>query len=310
VIVTEFYRGQGLGNQLWMYAVTRVLAESRGWEFGIQSPGRFKGRAFMEIDFGRSVTGSSNAEPSDNLPREVTVRYLQKRVRHPVTGADISPLDANLADIADGTKLDGNFEAEDYLLERRDDIRRWFTSTIDLAIPDDVCAISLRGGEYRYHPDLLLPRNYYTRAMSHVKDVNPAVEFVVVTDDRGLAHELLPGVKVVSHRRLPDLRRFGIQPSSKAIGGDFTWLQRARYLILSNSSFSWWGAWTNPLVETVIAPKYWARHNVSDGYWSPATAITRGWLWQDRDGSLQTADECATELASYLRAVEGDSRES
>ena len=41
MIVTEIYNGQGLGNQLWCYIVTRVIALDNGYDFGIKSPEKF-----------------------------------------------------------------------------------------------------------------------------------------------------------------------------------------------------------------------------------------------------------------------------
>ena len=35
MIVTELYNGQGLGNQLFSYVMTRVLALDKGYDFGI-----------------------------------------------------------------------------------------------------------------------------------------------------------------------------------------------------------------------------------------------------------------------------------
>lgn len=57
MIVTELYDGQGLGNQLWSYVVTRVLALDRGFEFGIINPEKFKGSSFLSLDFGKQVLG-------------------------------------------------------------------------------------------------------------------------------------------------------------------------------------------------------------------------------------------------------------
>ena len=59
MIVTELYNGQGLGNQLWSYVVTRTLALDRSLDFGIMSPEKFKGKAFLDIDFGKEVKGGS-----------------------------------------------------------------------------------------------------------------------------------------------------------------------------------------------------------------------------------------------------------
>ena len=43
MLTTEIYRGSGIGNQLWNYVVTRLIAEANGYEFGIQCPERWKG---------------------------------------------------------------------------------------------------------------------------------------------------------------------------------------------------------------------------------------------------------------------------
>lgn len=300
MIVTEFYPGQGLGNQLWMYAVLRTIALDRGIPFGVQGPNRFKGRSFLDLDYGLPVVGPLHNQPSDELPLGVQYRYLQPRCRHEVTGADISLYDSSLFKIPDNTKIEGNFESERYIQHRRYEISEWFESRLRVEVPQDVCVVSFRGGEYKYASELILPRTYYQHAMEHMRAKVPGVQFVVVTDDPALARRYFPGTTVLSHRRLPDLRRIGIQPSSRAIGMDFTWVQRARYVILSNSSFSWWGTWTNRRVELAIAPQYWARYNVSDGYWSTGDAITSGWLWLSPDGLLLTDEECRSQLAEYL----------
>jgi len=94
----------------------------------------------------------------------------------------------------------------------------------------------------------------------------------------------------------------GIEDNKKAghhIGGpvsvDYSILKNSKYLILSNSSFGWWAAWTNTIVKKVIAPKYWARYNVSNGYWSSGDSITRDWIWLDRNGIFSNYNKCLEE---------------
>jgi hypothetical protein len=83
------------------------------------------------------------------------------------------------------------------------------------------------------------------------------------------------------------------------LGEDLALLQQAPMLILANSSYAWWGAWTNAGDPLVIAPKYWVRHNSSDGYWDSGDSLIEGWLWLDREGRLSTAEECAREYDAY-----------
>jgi hypothetical protein len=130
--------------------------------------------------------------------------------------------------------------------------------------------------------------------------IDPLCEFLVVTDDVELSKRYFPnfpiqssgGVKIIA-------RKYYRSPKSHLIGRDFAKIQNAKYLILSNSSFSWWGAWTNTRAEYVIAPKYWARYNVSDGYWSQGDSLTRGWVWLDRSGNFFSYQDCLEETINY-----------
>ncbi len=71
--------------------------------------------------------------------------------------------------------------------------------------------------------------------------------------------------------------------------------------MLSNSSFAYFPAFTSTTVKYVLAPKYWARHNVSDGYWASEQNIYEGWHYQDRHGKIYSYEECLAELADYKK---------
>ncbi|MDE6220452.1 MAG: glycosyl transferase, partial [Lachnospiraceae bacterium] len=53
--------------------------------------------------------------------------------------------------------------------------------------------------------------------------------------------------------------------------------------------------------QYVIAPKYWARHNVSDGYWASEQNIYSDFIYLDRKGKPFTATECREELDKYKK---------
>ena len=61
--------------------------------------------------------------------------------------------------------------------------------------------------------------------------------------------------------------------------------------------------WEGGSLEKAIAPKDWARHNVSDGYWSSEQNIYSFLSYQDRKGRLYTAEECRQELAEYKKSA-------
>lgn len=289
MIVTEFLDGQGLGNQLWSYVVTRALALDKGFEFGFISPEKFKGKDFLALDFGRPVKGGVSPEDGipGPLPEGITADYIEKDAWYGKFNCDVRDYDPGLAAIGDNTRISGYFQSEKYILERRAEIRGWLRVKPEHDCREfsgeDICVLNIRGGEYKGTPELILPRKYWTDAAAAMLLVNPKMRFVVVTDDVKYTRKLLP--EYPAHH--------------SGIGRDYSAVKNAHYLILANSSFSFFPAWTSETVKRVIAPKYWARHNVSDGFWACAFNLYRDWLWQDRDGKLFTYAECASEYERY-----------
>lgn len=289
MIVTEFYKGQGLGNQLWCYVTTRVIAQDRGYDFGIMHPERFKGADFIDLDFGRPVQGGAGQEggPPQGLPDGIRYYYCERGLQHPQGTSDIRLADPHLLSVPDNTKIDGLMQDEQYILHRKEEIRQWLQIRQDRAqsayTGDGVCVMNFRGGEYVGLRDVFLTREYWENAMKHMLQINPQMRFVVITDDVRTAKKFFPKLEVTHFD----------------IGTDYATIHNAPYLILSNSSFAWFPAWLNTRLKFCIAPKYWARHNVSDGYWSLGYNLTTGWQYLDREGKLSDYDTCQREFATY-----------
>ena len=291
MIVTELYNGQGLGNQLWCAIVTRVIALDKGYDYGIMSPEKFKGSQFLDFDFGETVTGGSGPEGGTPrvLPDGIRHYYNERKLVHPKTGADIRTYDPNLVSVPDATKIDGVMQDEQYIARRKDEIRQWLRvrpeSECLTYSNDSTCVINFRGGEYVGLRTVFLTKKYWKDAIAHMREVRRDMRFVVVTDDVKTAATFFPGLPIVHD----------------SIGKDFSIIQHAYYLILSNSSFAWFPAWTNTNLQFCIAPKYWAHHNVSDGYWSCNYNLTTGWTYQDTTGRLFSYEECVAERDEYVK---------
>ena len=127
MIVTELYNGQGLGNQLWCYIVTRVIASKNGYDFGIMSPNKFKGSDFIDIDFGKEIIGGSGPEggPPNKLPNGIDSYYREKMTIEPTYNCDVSHLDEKLFNIKDNTKIDGIMQDENYIIDYKKEIIEW-----------------------------------------------------------------------------------------------------------------------------------------------------------------------------------------
>lgn len=289
MLVSELYNGQGFGNQLWAYVFTRVLSLDKEVQFGIQSPEKFKGFDFLDLDMGQKVIGGSGPEggPPTELPDGIEHYYSERVILHPKLDVDIRVFDPGFQEVIDNTKIEGIFQAEDYIAHRKEDIRRWLRyepKRLDIDFSDpDICVINFRGGEYKANPKIFLRRKYWFDAVAHIKSLNPKVNFVVITDDPPTARKFFPKYPI---------RHYGIH-------GDYQAINTATYLIVSNSSFAFFPAWLNSRTKICVAPKYWAAHNESDGYWCCSYNIVRDWTYLDRDGSTYDFDECVEELAKY-----------
>jgi len=290
MIVTEIYNGQGLGNQLACYVTTRVVAKDKGFDFGIMNPHKFKCLDFMDLDFGLPVTGGSGREggPPDTLPDGIQY-YFKERYNVLSNGSNVTIDDPNLELIQDNTKIDGIFQSEDRIIHRRDEIRQWLKvkpekDCYDYSDPN-ICIINYRGGEYASVADFHLNGKYWECAIKKMQTINLNFRFVVITDDVERASAQFPDFEV---------KHFDV-------GTDFSIIKNAYYLILSNSSFPYFATLLSDTVKYILAPKYWGRHNISNGYWACGYNIFRDHVYIDREGTLFGYDECVKEFEEYKK---------
>ncbi len=293
MITTQLHYGQGLGNQLFCYITTRCIAADKGVEFGlagIENLGdqRYndKGLYFMDLYLGEPVNES-----------KITNHYTEKELRlktnvshHDSTlGCDIRMYDPQLVSIPDNTKLEGIMQSEDYFYHRKDEIKQWLKlkpehDCYDFS-HDNICVINFR--DYKGSDELFLKREYWVNAINHMLNINPNMQFLVITENPSVAKEMLPELT-------DNIYHFDV-------GKDYSIIKNAKWLILSNSSFAFFPAWTSDTVRMIIAPKYWARHNVSNGYWATSYNLYRDWFYMDRNGVLFSYDECKRELDHIIK---------
>ncbi len=291
MIGTEFLKGQGLGNQLFCYVTARCIAIDNNVEFGTASQENFannihsnKGMYFMNVDLGREI---DKEKCSKIVEREE--RLITPTSKHNMTlGVYVAGSDKRLLQkIEDNTLIYGNLQAEEYFIKHKDEIKEWLKVNKEYFRPqysdDNLCILNMRGGEYVGNSDLYLKKKYWTRAMAYMKKINSNMQFLIITEDVEAANIMFP--KIPAYHL--------------GMGEDYAAIHAAKYLIVSNSSFAFFPIFTSDNVETVIAPKFWAGYNYSDGYWASEQNIYTGWKYLGRDGNLYTADECRDELKRY-----------
>ena len=162
MLTTEIYRGSGIGNQLWNYVVTRLIAEANGYEFGIQCPERWKGAKFMPVDLGKEITGGSGPEggPPTSLPEGIKRYYAELRIPHPKNGWNMGFVDPGLLNVADNTKIEGTMQKMSYINEHRSKIKEWLAYDEPYITDEECCVIQFRGGDYLTGASVLPPEYY------------------------------------------------------------------------------------------------------------------------------------------------------
>ena len=228
MIAGLFHKGSGLGNQLFRYVTARTVALDKGLDFAMAYPENFKGGGFMKLEMGL-------------VPEREFRLFTEKKVVDEL-GVDIRGYDPEINFIQDNTIIDGEFQDERYWGHRLKEIDEWLRVD-EIEIPDDVCVINFRGGEYSVYPDLYLTQEYWDEAIALMKEEYPEITFEVHTDDPQEARKFFPDFEIISD-----------------IGVNWCVIRHAKHLILSNSSFAILPALLSPAVD-IIAPRYWARRN-------------------------------------------------
>ena len=295
MIGTEFIDGQGLGNQLFCYVTARAVAVENGYEFGTAGQERFavnihssRGMYFMDVDLGHVI--SEEEKKNFNVYHDVETRLYIGNSKHDMTyGCYVAGADPEIHHVRDNTLIYGNMQDESYFIKYLPQVREWLKVKPEYDSyeysRENLCIINMRGGEYTGSPELLIDRKYWLHGIKEMKRIRPDMEFMIITDDVETAKKMLPGIEA---------HHFDI-------GKDYVTLKNAHYLLLSNSSFACLPAHTSETLKYAIAPKYWARHNVSDGYWASEQNIYSLFHYMDRKGRLFTAQECREELDLYKK---------
>jgi hypothetical protein len=305
MLAASIHEHAGLGNQIWRYVCCRVFAEHHGYDWGVSHPG-WRG-PFLNMDWGKEVNLNVEEDSDFTMVEGFKHYYKEKWVHHAKAPGEIGDPDNKFYELPDNCYINGNFQRMSYVENRRDDIFDWLTydDKVTEYSAENICVIQLRGGDYTTGHSML-PAMYYKMAMKRMKENNPKVEFVIVTDDPKTAGQMLPGVPVVGSAVSEEKDQYQKNISwytypGGPVGIDYSILNTAKYAIISASTFAFWPIWTNKQLHAVIAPKYWFDWSRSDGWWRPKDGIVNdeSWLYLDMQGDLYESKTCIEHAKNY-----------
>jgi hypothetical protein len=242
------------------------------WAFGLAASRRLTTGFLME----NASLSSLFALDGYSLPSRL--RRLQWRARqrlHPVPTVEVDGDDdprAVMADLRDGVRYGGFFQSADYFDSEVEAVRRAFTvrrehtdrflrTYQDLVGRDYVC-VHVRRGDYLDWGEsgIALPWTYFRECLRLAGADGPVV---FTSDDLDAVRAEFashPGAQFEANDPIIDLQL----------------MMHARLCVVSNSSFSWWGAWLNRRPgKRVLAPRHWLGFNERREW--PRRVIPVGW---------------------------------
>jgi hypothetical protein len=165
---------------------------------------------------------------------------------------------------SDGSIVNGFFQSEKYFCKYRNEILKYFEPTNDIKIqvettlkslPRQFNVMHIRLGDYMRNPASHnnLPISYF---LNGIKLLDSNLPYIIFSDDIEICKKNFKGDQYIFMENNKDYI-------------DLLLMKEGQNYIISNSSFSWWGAWLNSNAKRVIAPSQWfgpvlSYHNTND----------------------------------------------
>ena len=264
----------GLGNQMFQYAAGYALSRrlSATLKFDVSDFSSYKLHNGLELlnIFNCPLELASQHEIEAILGRRTNIGILRrfillayKHLRPQHIAIDrYRPED--LFNVETPVYIKGYWQSERYFKDYSQEIRGIFTfrpamgdqnlETVRQILDGNSISIHVRRGDYvtnlKAAAELgVTPISFYRSAISYVESRLPSPRFFVFSDDPDWAKSNLRTgfpTEYINHNH------------GSCSFFDMQLMSRCRHHIITNSSFSWWGAWLNPSHEKiVIGPRKW-----------------------------------------------------
>ncbi len=279
MLVLSFKKGQGLGNQLWNYVVLRSVAEHNNYKFKLLNYDLFLAKDFLKLQV---------SDTKKVFDKKLLNSFKEKSLFDTKLNCFIHLFDEQIFNVNDNTIIEGILQSEEYLRPSIDIINKYIKlkdKNNFLINRENTCILNIRGGEYKRHRELILPKSYWLNAMANMKRFKKKIDFKIVTDDFAYASTLFPSIEII---------KGGIKE-------DFMNLFFCKYAILSNSSFGYFPIKLGTPPDIVIAPNHWARFGNKYERWASPSNIYKDWLWQDKNGEIRKPAEIEKSILDLKR---------
>ena len=249
-----------IGNQMFQYASLKGIAKNNNLDWCIPP---------KEL-FGINYELRSNIYDCFNLIglKEKNINYTNNISNHETSLFFNYELFNNFPD---NTDLIGYFQSEKYFLNIQEEIRNDFLFKDSILmdakekihyIDEEYASLHIRRTDYTIssHVHNNLDLEYYEKAISLIPE---NIKIIIFSDN----------IDWCKNQKIFNNNRFVF--SDNYVYLDLYLMSRARYSIIANSSFSWWGAWLGKEKEIIIAPERWYNNNLNE---STKDLIPEKWI--------------------------------
>lgn len=256
------------GNNLFQYALGRVLAEKHGVPLVLDGswfdpPGWALVSCLKRLDL--KVRVQQRMPFAARVMRKLSGRHFWEFRGVPVLKESLADhrFDPRFLTAPASCVIMGYFQTPKYFAgfeevlrgEFRTDRLPWPDATrrmADLMESGPSVAVHVRRTDYIGNPDAeVCGPDYYRRAMDRLRSRVEGVRFHLFSDDPAWCHEHLAGM---------DAEVCALPEANGDPLHDLHLMSRARHHIIANSSYSWWAAWLGLKPgQQVLMPDVWFR---------------------------------------------------
>lgn len=283
--ITVFLRG-GLGNQMFQYVAGLCLAKKNNAQLFLDTTflnDRFPRKEFtyrtLDLDVFQiepnftALSKISSAIPISGVWLGLDLVLMKTRnmlgIQHVVKENKEYQFDPSVLSAEGSVLLYGRWQNEQYFIDIADDVQKAFRFRQKLSGEAIILAeqinnsnsvsIHVRRGDYvnfknmkKIVGDTDLP--YYARAVSYIAERTLVPHFFIFSDDIAWCRE---NIKIPFPMTYCDEKTAGPKDAFHLELMSF-----CKYNIITNSTFSWWGAWLNRNPKKiVVAPTKWYSGN-------------------------------------------------
>lgn len=251
----------GLGNQLFQWAVSKNLSI------------KYNTDIYFETSYFSDTTISRVSKWEMELYKlNINIKTFPVNT-FPVNTFPVIVDNFRYQEISDNSYLDGYWQSDKYFVENdrvireclkiHPDIKSYILNKYPILLSNNTVSMHIRRGDYvdlqDYHP--IQPIDYYHKSYDNINEDD--INVIVLSNDIEWCKENIHFKNITF-----------IENETNII--DLYIMSLCKHNIISNSSFSWWGAWLNENInKKVIAPKIWFGYK---SIFSDVDIIPKKWI--------------------------------